>query len=146
MHTLETPHLVTDIIIELLDLPDRPIVLIERKYPPYGLAIPGGFVDVGERVEQAALREAMEETTLAVTLKALLGIYSDPARDTRSHTASAVYVAEAHGTPLAADDAKAVRIVSVAQLPQELAFDHATILADYLQFREHGQHTPLRFG
>ncbi|MBF0097232.1 MAG: NUDIX hydrolase [Magnetococcales bacterium] len=146
MHTLETPHLVTDIIIELVDLPDRPIVLIERKFPPYGLAIPGGFVDVGERVEQAAIREALEETTLSVTLKALLGIYSDPARDRRSHTASAVYVAEAHGTPIAADDAQAVRIVPVAELPLAMAFDHATILEDYLQFRHHGRCTPLRFG
>ncbi|WP_130473081.1 NUDIX domain-containing protein [Candidatus Magnetaquicoccus inordinatus] len=146
MFTIQTPHLVTDIIIELLDLPDRPIVLIERKYPPYGLAIPGGFVDVGERVEQAALREAAEETTLQVSLQALLGLYSDPTRDSRSHTVSAVYVAQAHGMPVAADDAKNVRIVSLSELPLPMAFDHATILSDYLLFRSTGSVTPLRFG
>ncbi|MBF0184975.1 MAG: NUDIX hydrolase [Magnetococcales bacterium] len=146
MRTIRTPHLVTDIIIELLDLPDRPLVLIERKFPPYGLAIPGGFVDVGERVEQAAIREAAEETSLTVTLKALLGIYSDPARDSRSHTASAVYVAEAHGLPVAADDAAQVRIVQLAELPLPMAFDHATILEDYLLFRRSGVVTPLRLG
>lgn len=133
-----TPALTTDIIIELIDRPDRPIVLIERKNPPFGWAIPGGFVDVGERVEHAAMREAAEETSLKVRLKALLGVYSDPARDPRSHTASVVYVAEAHGTPVARDDAKAVGVFRISEMPSALAFDHAAILSDYRRYREEG--------
>lgn len=139
-----TPPLAADAIIELIDYPDRPIVLIERKFPPPGWAIPGGFVDVGERVESAAIREAREETGLEVKLLALLGIYSDPARDPRGHTVTAVYVAEAHGQPIAADDAKNVQIVNADNLPQQLAFDHALVLADYLAFRREGRVAPLR--
>ena len=105
-----TPLLAADIIIELVDRPGRPIVLIERRNPPPGWAIPGGFVDVGESVEQAAVREAQEETALDVTLAELLGVYSDPQRDARGHTASVVYIAVAQGTPHARDDAAAVGI------------------------------------
>lgn len=139
-----TPLLAADAIIELIDLPGRPIVLIERLNPPPGWAIPGGFVDVGESLENATVREAKEETGLSVQLLALLGIYSDPRRDSRGHTVTAVYVAEAHGSPQAADDAKNVRIVPPDQLPQPLAFDHALVLADYLAFRTEGRVAPLR--
>ena len=104
-----TPLLAADIIIELVDRPGRPIVLIERRNPPPGWAIPGGFVDVGESIEQAAVREAREETALEVRLTALLGVYSDPKRDARGHTASVVYVATARGTPRAQDDAASGR-------------------------------------
>ena len=134
-----TPALTTDIIIELSDRPDRPIVLIERRYPPPGWALPGGFVDVGEAVERAAVREALEETTLAVRLTALLGVYSDPARDPRRHTASVVYIAEARGAPRAQDDARNVGIFTLDRLPAALCFDHAKILADYRAYREIGR-------
>lgn len=134
-----TPLIAADAIIELTDKPGRPIVLIERKNPPYGWAIPGGFVDVGERLEVAAIREAKEEVCLDVTLKALLGIYSDPARDDRGHTVTAVYVAEATGEPKAADDAKNLAIFDLDNLPEPLAFDHAQVLEDYRKFRETGE-------
>ena len=139
-----TPLLAADTIIELTDFPDRPIVLIERANPPYGWAIPGGFVDLGEIVEQAAVREAKEEVQLEVRLIALLGIYSDPIRDSRGHTVTAVYVAEAEGMPVAADDAKNCRLFRLDELPETLAFDHAQVLADYKKFRETGQVAPLR--
>ncbi len=134
-----TPLLAADIIIELLDQPDRPVVLIERRYPPLGWAIPGGFVDVGETLENAARREAREETGLNVTLTALLGCYSDPRRDARGHTVSAVYVATASGAPQALDDAKNVALFTPEQFPQLLAFDHQQILQDYLHFRASGE-------
>jgi 8-oxo-dGTP diphosphatase len=139
-----TPLLAADAIIELTDRPGRPIVLIERLNPPHGWAIPGGFVDVGERLETAAVREALEETALRVRLKALLGLYSDPARDPRGHTVTAVYVAEAEGEPRAQDDARSLRPFTLDQLPPELVFDHALVLADYRRYRETGRTAPLR--
>jgi len=139
-----TPLLAADAIIELVDRPGRPIVLIERRNPPPGWAIPGGFVDVGERVEHAAVREAREETGLNVTLRALLGVYSDPGRDPRGHTVSAVYVGEASGEPRALDDARAVRVFLPEEPPALLAFDHATVLADYRAYRATGRGAPLR--
>lgn len=139
-----TPLIAADAIIELADKPGRPIVLIERKNPPYGWAIPGGFVDVGERLEVAAVREAKEEVCLQVTLKALLGMYSDPARDGRGHTVTAVYVAEATGEPKAADDARSLAIFDIDDLPKKLAFDHAQVLEDYRQFRKIGEVAQLR--
>ena len=134
-----TPLLAADIIIELTDRPGRPIVLIERRHPPPGWAIPGGFVDVGESIEQAAVREAREETALEVSLTVLLGVYSDPQRDARGHTASVVYVAVARGTPRAQDDAVSVGVFNPENPPANLAFDHHRILADYLAFRQTGK-------
>lgn len=136
-----TPLIAADTIIELADRPGRPIVLIERRNPPPGWALPGGFVDVGERLEQAAVREAWEETGLRIRLTALLGCYSDPARDPRGHTVSAVYVAEAEGEPHAGDDAKGLGVFDATELPP-LAFDHARILEDYLRFRRDGKPPP----
>ncbi len=139
-----TPQIAADTIIELIDHPARPIVLIERLYPPHGWAIPGGFVDVGETMEDAARREAREEVGLEVRLTKLLGLYSDPSRDARGHTVTAVYVAEAHGNPVAADDAKKAAPVLMDDLPSPLAFDHALVLEDYRRYRQTGDTTPLK--
>ena len=136
--TYRNPAPTVDIIIELIDKPQRPIVLIERKNPPYGWAIPGGFVDYGESVETAARREAEEEVSLQVELVALLGIYSDPSRDPRQHTMSAVYIATAQGEPKADDDAKSLGIFQPWEFPTNLCFDHNLILQDYRRFRDYG--------
>jgi 8-oxo-dGTP diphosphatase len=133
-----TPALAADVIIEMVDRPGRPIVLIERRFEPLGWAIPGGFVDVGETVEQAAIREALEETSLSVTLGPLLGCYSDPSRDPRGHTVSLIFVGSGRGEPRAGDDARAVTVVNPAS-PPPLAFDHAKILADFRRWREAGR-------
>ena len=124
-----------DVIIEVGDR----IVLVRRKYPPEGWAIPGGFVETGETVESAAVREALEETGLPVTLVALLGVYSDPARDPRHPTISTVYVGRANGTPAGGDDAAEARLFSEADLPSPIAFDHAAILADYFRYKKTGK-------
>ncbi|ANB02479.1 NUDIX hydrolase [Ectothiorhodospira sp. BSL-9] len=129
-----TPLIAADVIIRR-EPGDAHVLLIERRHPPHGWALPGGFVDVGETVEQAAVREALEETGLEVSLEGLLGLYSDPGRDPRGHTVSAVYLASARGEPEAADDAAAVRWVDPAAPGVPLAFDHARILADYLARR-----------
>lgn len=128
----KNPLPTVDIIIELKD----GIVLIERKNPPHGWAIPGGFVDYGESVEDCAVREAREETGLIVRLVDLLYVYSRPDRDPRHHTLTTVFVAMADGMPVAADDAKAAGVFSAQSLPGPLVFDHADILSDYFQCRE----------
>lgn len=138
-----TPQIAADVLIRLRSDPDL-LVLIQRAHPPLGLAIPGGFVDVGERVEVAAVREAKEETSLEVELECLLGLYSDPRRDPRGHTVTAVYVAWAEGEPAAADDAKAIVLADPADASLELVFDHRLVLDDYLRWREEGVAAPLR--
>jgi ADP-ribose pyrophosphatase YjhB (NUDIX family) len=129
------PLLTVDIIVELAD---GTIVLIERKNPPAGWALPGGFVDYGEAIEHAAMREAKEEISLDVTLTEQFYTYSDPSRDPRHHTVSTVFVASAEGVPEAADDAKTVRPFHENNLPAPLAFDHARILRDYFRFKKTG--------
>ncbi len=126
----KNPVPTVDIIIELGDTGQ--IVFIKRKNPPHGLAIPGGFVDYGESVEEAAVREAEEETGLRVDLKYLLGVYSNPERDSRLHTISTVFVATSMGTPRAGDDALEVVITMPEQLSGPLCFDHGKIISDYL--------------
>lgn len=116
-----------DIIIEI----DAQIVLIKRKNPPHGWALPGGFVDYGESLEAAAIREAKEETGLDIYNLQLLGCYSDPARDNRMHTISTVYVAQASGVPQAGDDAAELTLFLPQELPTPLCFDHEKILTDY---------------
>jgi 8-oxo-dGTP diphosphatase len=130
-----TPPVAVDVIIEIGDR----IVLIERRNFPRGWAIPGGFVDLGESVEQAAVREMREETSLAVDLCALLGVYSRPGRDPRGDTVTIVYVGRSPGTPRAADDALRAELFALDNLPSPLVFDHAEILADYASFLRTGK-------
>ena len=132
-----------DIIIELLDRPHRPIILIERHNPPFGWAIPGGFVDYGEQVEFAARREALEETSLKVELIEQFLVYSNPERDSRKHTISIVFIATAKGTPKAGDDAKNLGVFEPWQVPNNLCFDHDRILHDYWLYRNYGVRTRL---
>ena len=129
------PFVTVDIIIEV----DHGIVLIERKNPPYGWALPGGFVDYGEPLERAALREAKEETSLDVELVEQFHTYSDPGRDPRHHTISTVFVARAGGTPKGADDAKRAELFAENALPAPVVFDHAQILRDYFHYRRTGR-------
>lgn len=124
------PFPTVDVIIET----NGGIVLILRKNPPYGWALPGGFVDYGESLEEAAVREAYEETGLKVTLKCQLHTYSDPARDERFHTISTVFLAQADGLPVAADDAVEAAVFTRENMP-DLAFDHLRILEDYYKSR-----------
>ncbi len=132
--TPKTPYLTTDGIIEVYDEDSfRGIVLIERKNEPKGLALPGGFVDIGESVEDALIREMQEETNLDVEIVKLLGIYSNPKRDPRFHTASAVFITKARGEPKAGDDAKEAKLYALEEIPMDqLVFDHSQILKDYL--------------
>lgn len=130
-----TPLLTVDIIIEV---DERGIVLIERKNPPHGWALPGGFVDYGESLESASVREAKEETSLDVHLIEQFHTYSDPNRDPRHHTVSTVFIARASGVPRGADDAKKAQIFTEKGLPSPIVFDHARILIDYFRYKNTG--------
>jgi ADP-ribose pyrophosphatase YjhB (NUDIX family) len=126
-----------DIIIEVRNgRKERGVVLIERKNPPPGWALPGGFVDYGETLEAAAVREAREETSLDVDLLGQFRAYSDPARDPRLHTISTVFIARAKGEPRAGDDARTAVVVDPRDRRLPLAFDHRRILDDYLDSKK----------
>ncbi len=126
------PLLTVDIIIEY----QHGIVLIERKNPPLGWALPGGFVDYGESLETAAVREAREETSLTVDLTEQMHTYSDPARDPRHHTVSTVFIATGQGTLQARDDARNAAVFEAETLPSPIVFDHAEILSDYFAYKK----------
>jgi ADP-ribose pyrophosphatase YjhB (NUDIX family) len=125
------PFLTVDAIIEI----NGGIILIKRKNPPPGWAIPGGFVDYGETLEDAVIREAKEETCLDIKIIRQFHTYSDPKRDPRHHTVSTIFIASATGTPVAADDAKDIGIFFKDNLPADMAFDHRQILEDYFKKR-----------
>ena len=133
--TPRNPLVTVDIIIEV----GGGIVLIERKNPPHGWALPGGFVDYGESLESAAVREAKEETSLDVNLTEQFYSYSDPRRDPRHHTVSTVFMAVAEGMPRGEDDAKTARIFREQEIPVPVVFDHSRILADYFLFKKTGR-------
>lgn len=131
---IKTPYLTVDGIIKIFeDGIFKGIVLIKRKNNPIGLALPGGFVDIGESVEEALVREMKEETTLDVKIEKLLGVYSNPNRDPRFHTVSTVFVCRATGTPIGSDDAKEAKIYKLEEIPfDDLVFDHKEILKDFI--------------
>lgn len=132
MRRHRNPAPTVDIIIEVLKNDGQEgIILIKRKNPPYGWALPGGFVDYGETLEEAAIREAKEETSLDIRLKCQMHTYSDPDRDPRQHTITTVYIAQAEGQPVARDDAQEIAVFSREELDFSLAFDHKKILEDY---------------
>ena len=132
---IKTPFLAVDGIVQIFDGNEnfKGIVLIERKNEPVGLAIPGGFVDIGETVEQAVKREMKEEINLDVEILNILGVYSDPKRDPRFHVVSVVFVCKAYGEPVSGSDAKKAMIYPLEEIPfNKLVFDHAKILRDYI--------------
>lgn len=127
----QCPIPTADILIRRRKGDKDAVILVRRKNPPHGWAIPGGFVEYGERVEDCAVREALEETGVEVALTGILGVYSDPARDPRFHTISVVYLAKGSGEPKAGSDAGGVGVFTEDELPADIAFDHGKILADY---------------
>ena len=136
------PYPTVDVIIEIAD----GVVFIERANTPRGWALPGGFIDYGERPEDAAVREVREETGLDVELVSLLGVYGAPDRDPRQHNISVVYVGRASGEPRGGDDASAARVFAPDAPPSPLCFDHAQILEDYRRFKASGAIPPPRGG
>ncbi|HYA32186.1 MAG TPA: NUDIX hydrolase [Thermodesulfovibrionales bacterium] len=123
----KAPFSTVDIIIEC----EGGIVMIKRKNPPFGWALPGGFIDYGESLESAAVREAQEETGLSIELLRQFHTYSSPDRDPRHHTITTVYIARAEGEPRGGDDAAEARLFSRTTLPEPVVFDHKQILDDY---------------
>lgn len=137
MPRYKNPIPTIDLIIEIPDEKGRPgIILIRRGHYPPGWALPGGFVEYGETLEAAAVREAREETGLEVRLSGQFHTYSDPARDPRKHTISTVFLAKARGVPKAGDDARQAAVFYRRTLPAPLAFDHARILDDYFRYKK----------
>jgi 8-oxo-dGTP diphosphatase len=134
MIEIKTPLLTVDIIIRY----QEGIVLIERKNPPPGWALPGGFVEVGESVEEAAVREAAEETSLHVSLDGQFHVYSRPDRDPRFHTASVVFTGTGTGSLMGRDDARQAKVFHQGNLPERIAFDHGQILSDYFEYTKTG--------
>jgi O-acetyl-ADP-ribose deacetylase (regulator of RNase III)/ADP-ribose pyrophosphatase YjhB (NUDIX family) len=127
------PFTTVDALIELED----GVVMVERSNPPFGLALPGGFVDYGESLEDAVVRETKEETNLEITELKQFHTYSDPKRDPRFHTVGTVFLAKAKGKPRAGDDARRLRIVKLSEIAKlDIAFDHKKILEDYLKYKE----------
>lgn len=144
-HFSKRPAPTVDVIIHD---PELGIVLVQRRFPPLGWALPGGFVEYGELVEDAAKREAQEETSLRISLNGLLGVYSDPARDSRQHTISTVFIGAAENPKAikAGDDAAEARFFALGELPERIAFDHAKIIADFRLFldkRQTGRHEKI---
>ncbi len=135
MSEYRNPVPTVDIIISIRENNESRIVLIKRKNPPFGWALPGGFVDYGESIENAAVREAKEETGLDVRLIRQFHAYSDPSRDPRQHTISIVFIAEADGVPVGMDDAAEAELFDLDNLPSPMAFDHGEILKDYAEKR-----------
>ena len=133
MQTPRNPYLTVDVIIEFKsEMGDEGIVMIERKNPPHGWALPGGFVDYGETFERAVIRETKEETSLDVKLIRQFHAYSDPKRDERQHNVTVVFIARPLGGTLQArDDARRAGVFSKNSLPSEIAFDHEEIPSDY---------------
>ncbi len=138
-HTLRTPLLTVDVIVRF----QGGIILIERKNPPPGWALPGGFVDVGESVEEAAIREAREETSLDVSLIEQFHVYSSPDRDPRFHTVSVVFIGDGAGVLEGRDDAARAAVFTADSLPAVIAFDHGRIVTDYFRYRESGRKPPV---
>jgi 8-oxo-dGTP diphosphatase len=130
-----TPYLAVDGVVRLWEGERfKGIVLVERRYEPLGYALPGGFVEVGETVEKAVLREVKEETGLDAQIVKLLGVYSEPNRDPRFHVVSVVFVLDAYGEPKGGDDAKKAVVFPIEDLPfDKIVFDHAKILKDFLR-------------
>jgi len=139
----KNPTPTVDILIELADHPGK-LVFIERKHEPIGFALPGGFVDEGEFLADAAVREAKEETTLDVEIVELFHVYSDPKRDPRKHTVSTVFIARARGTPEGADDAARAIVCAPDELPGALVFDHGVMVTDYFTYKRTGKRPPPR--
>ena len=134
------PKPTVDIIIEV----GGGIVLVQRRYPPRGWALPGGFIDAGEWAAQSARREALEETGLTVEITDLLGVYSNPARDPRGiYTVSVVYIARATGVPHGGDDAAEAKVFALDALPTDIVFDHPLMIADYVRFRAGQGYPPV---